>query len=720
MQSSSHRIGKYELLNRLGRGGMGEVYKAFHPQLQRYVAIKVLLTNSETDPEFIARFQREAMAVAQLRHPHIVQVYDFDIEGDKPYMVMEYLEGETLAQRMARYHKSGQLLPTDEIVRLFQQICSAVDYAHKQGMLHRDIKPANVILNRQNDAILTDFGLAKITGVTGLTASGLVVGTPHYMSPEQAQGQPIDARSDVYALSVMLYEMLAGKLPFDADTPVAIIMQHITTPPPPIELANPGVPRALAEVALVGMSKNPNGRFRSAGALGAAIAAAAQQSKMPADLQPTQRAPSPNLSTQLAPEMKGDHLPATVRADAPSQLQAPQGVVASPPGFTSTPPKRANRMGKFALIGLLVMLLAIGGGIFAIALSNKSAPPSTTATTPTTVGTIVFTDSDPNDFTHPANAITGAFTGLKQPAKGTNFFTWLCNASSSSCTLVGALQVDASGKASLSAKNNNSFLAIKNAQDINSGLNFEITQEQAEASSPPAKPTGTVVYAGQIEGKVVLHIRHQITLFPKQGLFANNTTALDTGLGLDAVILQRLSQNLIKQQANGDLAAMQLTAEEAFNLIQGKSGAKDLDGDGQVSFYQGENGPSDDGFGMGTDAAVDTTSCNGAATSTYLPLVVQHACLAANASGSSALKQLFAMIQSGGTNLASLLTTVSQLAQKIAAAQNASGVFADVNTLAQDADSILNGTTSDAGNQPGAKQILALSEQMATITVSSV
>jgi serine/threonine-protein kinase len=171
---------------------------------------------------------------------------------------MEYLEGETLAQHITRHHKSGQLLPAAEIVRLFQQLCAAVDYAHKQGMLHRDIKPANVILNRQNDAILTDFGLAKITGVSGLTASGLVVGTPHYMSPEQAQGQPLDARSDVYSLSVMLYEVLAGKVPFDADTPVAIIMQHITTPPPPIERANPAVNRSLAHVSLVGISKAPN------------------------------------------------------------------------------------------------------------------------------------------------------------------------------------------------------------------------------------------------------------------------------------------------------------------------------------------------------------------------------------------------------------------------------------------------------------------------------
>jgi serine/threonine protein kinase len=741
MQSSS-RIGKYELLSRLGRGGMGEVYKAFHPQLQRYVAIKVLLTNSETDPEFIARFQREAMAVAQLRHPHIVQVFDFDIEGDKPYMVMEYLEGETLAQRMARYHKSGQLLPTEEIIRLFQQICSAVDYAHKQGMLHRDIKPSNVILNRQNDAILTDFGLAKITGVSGLTASGLVVGTPHYMSPEQAQGQAIDARSDVYSLSIMLYEMLAGKLPFDADTPVAIIMQHITAPPPPIELANPGVPRPLAEVALVGMAKNPHERFRSAGALGAAIGTAKNQAQEPtrpaepgqqrwaaapqnqpqmaADPQPAQRTPSPSLATQMAPETRGGQLPPTTQPNAPSPAPAPHDPAGFPPGFTDPPPQRANRLGKFALIGLIVMLLAIGGGIFAIALGNKSAAPTTTNTSPTTVGTLVFTDSDPNDFTHPANVLTGAFNGLRQPAKGTNFFAWLCDASTSSCTLIGALQVDANGKATLSAKNNNGFLAIKNAQAISAGLKFEITQEQTEASSPPAKPSAAIVYAGQIEGKVLVHIRHQITLFPKQGLFAENTTALDIGLGLDAVILQQLSQGLVQQQADNNLAALQLTAEEVFNLIQGKSGAHDLNDDGQVSFWQGENDLSDDGFGMGTDATVNPANCSGPQNSTYLPLVLQHACLAASASGSAALMELFTMLRSAGTNLASLLSSIAQLAQKIATAQNTSAVFADVNTLAQDADGVLNGTTSETQNQPGARQMLVLSEQMATITVSAV
>jgi serine/threonine-protein kinase len=271
MQSMPPRIGKYELISPLGQGGMGIVYKAFHPQLQRYVAIKLLLATTETDPDFITRFQREAMAVAQLRYPHIVQVFDFDVQDGKPYMVMEFVKGETLAQRLTRLHRGGHVLPTTEVVRIFQQLCSAVDYAHRQGMLHRDLKPQNVIINSQGDVILTDFGLAKIRGVAGLTATNTTAGTPHYMSPEQEQGQPADERSDVYSLGVMPYQMLAGKVPFDANTPVAVLMQHVTAIPPAIREANPAVPEGLAQVAMIAMAKNPEPRFRSARAMSQAI-----------------------------------------------------------------------------------------------------------------------------------------------------------------------------------------------------------------------------------------------------------------------------------------------------------------------------------------------------------------------------------------------------------------------------------------------------------------
>ncbi len=745
MQASPNRIGKYELISRLGRGGMGEVYKAFHPQLQRYVAIKVLLTGSETDAEFIARFQNEAMAVARLRHPHIVQVFDFDIDGDKPYMVMEFIEGETLAQRMTRYHKEGKRLPIDEVVRLFQQLCSAVDYAHKQGMLHRDIKPANVILNQQNDAILTDFGLAKISGVSGLTASGTVVGTPHYMSPEQGQGQPMDARSDVYSLSVILYEMLAGKVPFDADTPVGVIMQHIMKPPPPIESANLAVQSALAQVAMLGMAKKPEERFRSAGALGAAVAAAMNQPPAqiaaggaanpaggPVDggtvalgTQPAYRPVAPDAVT--IPDVIPTHLPPrpapaaaqagkppAARNGAPPIERLAEAPRASPPALERSRRKAGNQVGRLAVIGIILLLFIIGGGILLIALGNKGNTPTTVTNTPGTAGTVSFSDSDANDFTHPADTLKATFTGLQQPPSGSTYFAWLCDSGAKNCTSLGALQLQQDGSTTLNAAmQGKNFLGVQDVTKLQSTLTFEITQEQAEPSEQLSMPSNTIVYSGHIESGVLLHIRHQLVAFPKGNLFPGNTTALDTGLGEDAVLLNQLAQQLVQKEGQGDLAGMQATAEAILNLVAGKEGWKDWDMNGQTTIA-----PGDDGFGLGDDATVDNT-CAGPQNATYLALTMQHACLAAKASGSADLQALFQKIQKAGANIATSVKQLEQIAQKIATATTASAFSqGDVNTLAEQADAILNGTNGETQNQDGARQIFQYSEAMATITVN--
>ncbi len=750
MQAPPNRIGKYELISRLGRGGMGEVYKAFHPQLQRYVAIKVLLTNSETDPEFIARFQNEAMAVARLRHPHIVQVFDFDIEGDKPYMVMEFVEGETLAQRMTRYHRSGHIVPTDEVVRLFQQLCAAVDYAHKQGMLHRDIKPANVIINRQGDAVLTDFGLAKISGVSGLTASGLVIGTPHYMSPEQGQGQAMDARSDVYSLSVMLYEMLAGKLPFDADTPVGIIMQHIMTPPPPIEEANPAVSNALAQVALVGMAKKPDERFRSAGAMGAAIASAVNQPPMrinAAAAAGTQDALATVANPAQAAGQTDPDTAATVRADkpgAPARQAANAGNAGQPAGFAGQPPagfvgsppvgarpiapaiptpgsersrrRPANHLGRYAVMGIILLLIIIGGGILLVALNNKTTTQANTPPSISSVGTVTFSDNNANDFAHPANTLKATLTGLRQPAAGSTYFAWLCNtdAGGIACKLLQAVQVQPNGSATLSVAKGSSLLVVSDPAKLATDLTFEITQEQTEASAPPASPSQNIAYIGKIRKEVLLHIRHQLVAFPKQGLFSGNLTALDTGLGTDAALLNQLAKQL--QNANG-LYDKTVAAEYILNLIAGKNGQKDWNQDGNTGVFAGDAG-KDDGFGLGTNATIDA-NCNGSQNTSYLALALQHACLAAKASGASALIGLFNKIKSAGTNIAAAIARIQPIARKIAQARD-TNVFSqgDINTLVDSANTLLNGVAGETQNQDGARQILAYSEGMADITVT--
>ncbi len=236
------RLGKYELREKLGHGGVAEVWKAFDTELHRYVAIKLLHADLRTDPEFMTRFSREARFIAALHHPNIVQIYDFQtaqsLETDAPiaYMVMDYVEGETLAQYLHRTSHAGQFPTPMDIVRLFTSISKAIDYAHQEGMIHRDIKPANILLDKRNAApdsmgepVLTDFGIAKIVGASSDTISGMLLGTPLYISPEQAQGYPGTKHSDIYALGVILYEICTGVYPFRGESVTAILLQQVNS-----------------------------------------------------------------------------------------------------------------------------------------------------------------------------------------------------------------------------------------------------------------------------------------------------------------------------------------------------------------------------------------------------------------------------------------------------------------------------------------------------------
>lgn len=266
-------FGKYQVANLLGSGGMAEVYAGIHPDLGRKVAIKVILPQFATEPNFEERFRREARVVASLRHAHIVQLFDFDVVDGRHFMVMEYLDGGTLKEHLRTLRQQQARMALPEIAALLDAMAGALDYAHRRGAVHRDIKPANILFTAERDPVLTDFGIAKLLegAAAQLTATGGVVGSPFYMPPEQATGGDVDARSDQYALGVVLYEMATGRVPFQGSTAVAVMTQHLNNTPPSPRALNPALPAALEAVVLKALAKQPDDRFGSCGELAQAF-----------------------------------------------------------------------------------------------------------------------------------------------------------------------------------------------------------------------------------------------------------------------------------------------------------------------------------------------------------------------------------------------------------------------------------------------------------------
>jgi serine/threonine protein kinase len=322
------QLGAYRIEDLVGRGGMAEVYRALHLTLERSVAIKVLIHALNADPTFMLRFLREARAVARLTHPNIIAVYDFGEEGETAYLVMQLATGGTLRDQARRFQTLG------EIVEGLAPVAAALQYAHEHGVVHRDVKPINVLIDEAERPLLADFGLARIlTDSLDLSSPGLVLGSPHYLAPEQAMGEEVDQRADIYAFGIIVYELIVGRLPFTGATPLAVIEQQISTPPPSIRGLLPGLPPTLDATIQRALAKRPADRFASVADLMSELRTAAHQAP---DLQIGRHAaeaaqrtpPSAQLNTPSA------STPAAGGA-ASSTPHAPESIESAPAGAES-------------------------------------------------------------------------------------------------------------------------------------------------------------------------------------------------------------------------------------------------------------------------------------------------------------------------------------------------------------------------------------------------
>jgi serine/threonine protein kinase len=311
-------LGSYRIISQIGQGGMATVYKAYQASMDRNVAVKVLPGQLAESPEFMQRFQQEARIIARLEHPHILPVFDYGEHEGITYFVMRYLEAGTLKDKM----ETGRPLPLKEIDRLFSQLADALSYAHSMGVVHRDLKPANALIDSRGNLFLTDFGIAKIleNASPRLTQTDAIMGTPAYISPEQAQAMKVDQRSDIYSLGIILYEMVTGRVPFLADTPLAVIIKHVSDPLPLPSSVKSDIPESIERVILKALAKNPDDRFATVADFADAWKKALEQKESPREdlLTATALPASPRpLQTQVAAV-------ADARQGTPVTKQAPK------------------------------------------------------------------------------------------------------------------------------------------------------------------------------------------------------------------------------------------------------------------------------------------------------------------------------------------------------------------------------------------------------------
>jgi serine/threonine protein kinase len=520
-------LGKVRIESLLARGGMAEVYLGTHTALERTVAVKILQARDEENQVLLERFHLEARVVAKLRHPNIVQVFDFDTIDNHPYLVMEYVEGPPLSKYLTVLHQNQKRLEIPQIVRILNSIASALQYAHETGVVHRDVKPGNILLTSRSskiefgnplpldfEPILTDFGLVRFLDSSPHTTVGRIAGTPAYMSPEQARGDTTDGRTDVYSLGVILYEILAGHVPFDGETTMGILYKHLHEPPPPIPELHPSM-QAVLDRAL---AKDVMDRF-----------------KTPVD-----------LARAFEATVKGNT--ATLGALEPSMT-----------GTASKPWKNWKRsvLASVAVLGIIVTGLLV----------NDLSPfgrktPTTTSVKETQAPVIVA--SPPLGPTgilqfRDKNAIIdqAVLSALAMPATpaGANYEVWLVGGGNRMS--LGILSLDGRGKGTL-------------VFDHSQGLNLlsiydqvEIKIKQTEDSNPDA--SDRVAYSYTLPSAGLEYIRRLLVSFPP----APKQVALIQGLRTNTQLINQIAKEMSSSHERGDSISSREKAEAILNLLAG-------------------------------------------------------------------------------------------------------------------------------------------------------
>lgn len=544
-------LGKVLIHELIARGGMAEVYVGTHESYGR-VAVKVMRGLLERDSDQLARFHREAEVIEDLRHPNVVQMFDYAIVDEAPYLVMEYIPGPSLAAYLKRLHDKQQRLPIGIVAEILKSIASALDYAHMKGLVHRDIKPANVLLRSQTEPveldkplpadlepILTDFGLVRLLDSTMLTTAGSVSGTPTYMSPEQARGEKVDKRTDIYSLGIMLYEMLAGTVPFQADTTFGMLMKHINEPPPPIKGISPDL-QALLDRAL---AKDPAYRYESAG----------------------------DLADEFMAIFNGQTIsPGTLHIAE----MARQAAEASQQG-KAQPEQRNSR--RWLRIGLeIAAILILAFIIYQFVDSNR-----VTAIAPNVpVGRMRFTD-----FNSPNDRISFILPNLSSPEANRHYEAWLVSDNSESFRDIGRITVDASGSGQL-------VFTDTDGQNLLQYGQVWITEEQNDVSV--SEPTGEVVYSSVFPPQALVYVRNVELAYEgvpdnlalMQGLYYYAASYINTPINGDRVNDPEFV-SIVTAYENQDEATVRKNIEMVINQIVGDSSEqyKDYDGDGQVDVY---------------------------------------------------------------------------------------------------------------------------------------